>query len=63
MTGLTERLKKTIADMLSTYVDMQHNTLYKILPYITFAYDMAIQEKTRFLPLRLVYGMQCANHA
>lgn len=54
--GLTERLNKTIADMLSMYVDVHHKTWDEILPYITFAYNTATQETTRFSPFRLVYG-------
>lgn len=56
--GLTERLNKTIADMISMYVDVQHKTWDEILPYITFAYNTATQETTRFTPFRLVYGRE-----
>lgn len=56
--GLTERLNKTIADMLSMYVDVQHKTWDQVLPYVTFAYNTAIQETTRFTPFRLVYGRE-----
>lgn len=54
--GLTERLNKTLADMISMYVDVQHKTWDEILPYVTFAYNTATQETTRFTPFRLVYG-------
>lgn len=54
--GLTERLNKTIADMLAMYVDVRHKTWDEILPYVTFAYNTAVQETTRFTPFRLVYG-------
>ena len=56
--GLTERLNKTIADMLSMYVDVRHKTWDQVLPYVTFAYNTAIQETTRFTPFRLVYGRE-----
>lgn len=56
--GLTERLNKTIADMLSMYADVQHKTWDQVLPYVTFAYNSAIQETTRFTPFRLVYGRE-----
>ncbi|KAK8786810.1 hypothetical protein V5799_023415 [Amblyomma americanum] len=56
--GLTERLNKTLADMISTYVDVEHRTWDQILPYITFAYNTATQETTCFTPFRLVYGRE-----
>lgn len=54
--GLTERLNRTIADMLSMYVDIEHKTWDEILPYATFAYNTAVQETTRIPPFELVYG-------
>lgn len=54
--GLTERLNKTVADMLSMYVDVDHRNWDSILPYVTFAYNTAAQETTRFTPFRLVHG-------
>lgn len=54
--GLTERLNRTLADMLSMYVDLNHKTWDEILPYATFAYNTAVQETTRFTPFELVFG-------
>lgn len=54
--GLTERLNKTIADMLSMYVATDHKNWDELLPYVTFAYNTALQETTGFPPFRLVYG-------
>lgn len=54
--GLTERLNRTIADMLSMYVDLEHKTWDQILPYATCAYNTAPQETTRVTPFQLVYG-------
>lgn len=56
--GLTERLNKTIEDMLSMYVDIEHKNWDDILPYITFAYNTARQETTRMTPFRLVHGRE-----
>lgn len=56
--GLTERLNKTIEDMLSMYVDVQHKNWDEILPYITFAYNTAKQETTRMTPFSLVHGRE-----
>ncbi|KAM7288648.1 uncharacterized protein ISCGN_028848 [Ixodes scapularis] len=54
--GLTERLNKTIADMVSMYVDVEHKTWDEVLPYVTFAYNTAVQETTGVTPFQLVYG-------
>ncbi|KAM7293325.1 DDE-type integrase/transposase/recombinase [Ixodes scapularis] len=54
--GLTERLNKTIADMISMYVDVEHKTWDEVLPYVTFAYNTAVQETTGFTPFQLVHG-------
>ncbi|KAM7299240.1 DDE-type integrase/transposase/recombinase [Ixodes scapularis] len=54
--GLTKRLNKTIADMISMYVDVEHKTWDEVLPYITFAYNTAAQEKTGFTPFELAHG-------
>lgn len=54
--GLTERLNKTLADMLSMYVDVEHKTWDEILPYVTFAYNTAVQETTELTPFELIYG-------
>ncbi|XP_072144216.1 uncharacterized protein conv [Dermacentor andersoni] len=54
--GLTERLNKTLADMLAMYVDVEHKTWDAVLPYVTFAYNTAVQETTQITPFKLVYG-------
>ncbi|KAM7301261.1 DDE-type integrase/transposase/recombinase [Ixodes scapularis] len=54
--GLTERLNKTIAGMISMYVDVEHRTWDEVLPYVTFAYNTAVQETTGFTPFQLVHG-------
>ncbi|GBN06011.1 hypothetical protein AVEN_84359-1 [Araneus ventricosus] len=42
--GLTERFNKTLANMLSMYVDVEQRNWDTILPFVTFAYDS--QNKT-----------------
>ncbi|GFV21063.1 transposon Tf2-6 polyprotein [Trichonephila clavipes] len=44
--GLTERFNKTLADMLSMYVDEEQKNWDEILPFVTFAYNTAKQETT-----------------
>lgn len=56
--GLTERLNKTLEDMLSMYVDVEHKNWDEILPYVTFAYNTAKQETTRMTPFSLVHGRE-----
>ena len=58
--GLTERLNKTIANMLAMYVDIDHKTWAAILPYVTFAYNTAVQETTQLSPYKLVYEKSSA---
>lgn len=56
--GLTERLNKTIADMISMYVDDDHKNWDDILPFVTFAYNTTAQETTSFTPFRLIHGRE-----
>lgn len=42
--GLTEHLNKTLVDMLAMYVNVKHKTWDAVLPYVTFTYNMAVQE-------------------
>ncbi|GFV75756.1 retrovirus-related Pol polyprotein from transposon 17.6 [Trichonephila clavipes] len=41
--GLTESFNKTLADMLSMYVDVEQKNWDEILPFVTFAYNTAKQ--------------------
>lgn len=59
--GLTERLNKTITDMMAMYVDVEHRTWDEILPFVTFAYNTAVQETTGFSPFHLVHGRQATT--
>ncbi|GFS77821.1 transposon Tf2-11 polyprotein [Trichonephila clavipes] len=56
--GLTERFNKTLADMLSMYVDVEQKNWDEILPFVTFAYNTAKQETTGFTPFYLLYGRE-----
>ncbi|XP_070386815.1 uncharacterized protein [Dermacentor albipictus] len=42
--------------MLAMYVDVEHKTWDAALPYVTFAYNTAVQETTQITPFKLVYG-------
>ena len=56
--GLTERFNKTLADMLSMYVDVDQKNWDELLPFVTFAYNTAIQETTGFTPFYLLHGRE-----
>lgn len=56
--GLTERLNKTIADMLSLYTNTAQNDWDEYLPHVTMAYNTAKQESTQETPFKLVYGRE-----
>ncbi|UYV61202.1 hypothetical protein LAZ67_1003805 [Cordylochernes scorpioides] len=56
--GLTERLNKTLADMMSMYVDVEQKEWDVILPFITFAYNTAKQDTTGFTPFSLIHGRE-----
>ena len=59
--GLTERLNKTLADMLSMYVDVDQRNWDAILPFITFAYNTSKQESTKFSPFFLIHGREATT--
>ncbi|GBM48927.1 hypothetical protein AVEN_18427-1 [Araneus ventricosus] len=54
--GLTERLNKTLDDMLAMYVDVDQKNWDNILPFVTFAYNSAKQETMGFSPFCLIHG-------
>ncbi|GFX73319.1 retrovirus-related Pol polyprotein from transposon 17.6 [Trichonephila clavipes] len=56
--GLTERFNKTLADMLSMYVEVEQKNWDEILPFVTFAYNTAKQETTGFTPFYLLHGRE-----
>lgn len=42
--------------MLSFYVTPEHNNWDTLLPYLTFAYNTAVQSTTQYSPFILLYG-------
>ncbi|GBM58756.1 Transposon Ty3-I Gag-Pol polyprotein [Araneus ventricosus] len=56
--GLTERFIKTLADMLSMYVDVEQRNWDQILPFVTFPYNAARQETTGLKPFYLLHGRE-----
>ncbi|UYV64716.1 hypothetical protein LAZ67_3001742, partial [Cordylochernes scorpioides] len=56
--GLTERLNRTLINMLSMYVNTDQKNWDKILPFITHAYNTTIQETTGYSPFFLMFGRE-----
>ncbi|UYV63268.1 hypothetical protein LAZ67_2003589 [Cordylochernes scorpioides] len=56
--GLTERLNRTLLNMLSMYVNTDQKNWDEILPFITHAYNTTIQETTGYSPFFLMYGRE-----
>ncbi|UYV80156.1 hypothetical protein LAZ67_18001842, partial [Cordylochernes scorpioides] len=56
--GLTERLNRTLINMISMYVNMDQKNWDEILPFITHAYNTTIQETTGYSPFFLLFGRE-----
>nr|AHN53418.1 pol polyprotein [Nuttalliella namaqua] len=56
--GLTERFNHTLADMLSFYISSEHTNWDELLPYVTFAYNTAVQSTTHYSPFFLLFGCE-----
>lgn len=56
--GLTERFNRTLSDMLAMYVNDAHSNWDHVLPFVTYAYNTAIQTTTGFSPFFLLYGRE-----
>lgn len=54
--GLTERFHRTLTDMISMYIGPSHDNWDKLLPFVTFAHNTAVQRTTGYSPFYLVYG-------
>ncbi|UYV73272.1 K02A2.6-like [Cordylochernes scorpioides] len=56
--GLTERLNRTLINMISTYVNTVQKNWDEILPFITHVYNTTIQETTGYSPFFLLFGRE-----
>lgn len=59
--GLTERFHRTLSDMISMYLHPDHKNWDNILPFVTFAYNTAVQRSTGYSPFFLVYGRSASS--
>ncbi|UYV65984.1 K02A2.6-like [Cordylochernes scorpioides] len=55
-TQLTERLNRTLINMISMYVNTDQKNWDEILSFITHAYNTTIQETTGYFPFFLLFG-------
>lgn len=55
---VNESFHKTIADMLSGHVYVEHKTWDTTLSYVTFTYNMAVHETTGVTPCLLIHGRE-----
>ncbi|UYV78709.1 K02A2.6-like [Cordylochernes scorpioides] len=56
--GQTERMNRTLTDMISMYIDEKHQNWDEILPFVTFAYNSSVQETTGYSPYFLIHGRE-----
>ncbi|UYV75794.1 hypothetical protein LAZ67_13001373, partial [Cordylochernes scorpioides] len=56
--GLTERLNRTLINMISMYVNTDQKNWDEILPFVTHAYNITIQETTGYSPFFLLFGRE-----
>lgn len=54
--GLVDRTNRTLANMLSMYVDSAHKNWDSILPSVTYAFNTARHETTGYSPFFLLYA-------
>lgn len=59
--GMTERFNRTLGSMLSMYVASDHSNWDQVLPFVTYAYNTAVQATTGFSPYFLLYGQEPSN--
>lgn len=56
--GLTERLNRTLTDMLSMYVSSDHRDWDLALPYVTFAYNSSRHDTAGYSPFYMLFGRE-----
>lgn len=56
--GLTERLNRTITNMIAMYVSPDHRDWDVTLPFVTFAYNSSRHDTATYSPFFLLYGRE-----
>jgi len=54
--GQTERMNRTIEEMLRSYINDKHDNWDELLPYLELAYNNSRQASTKFTPYYLNHG-------
>lgn len=54
--GLTERLNRTLTEMLAMYVSPDHRDWDCTLPFVTFAYNSSWHDTAGYSPFYLLFG-------
>ncbi|KAH7301299.1 hypothetical protein KP509_23G019200 [Ceratopteris richardii] len=54
--GLTERMNKTIKQILNSFIDPLQQNWDQVLPFAVYAYNTSVQASTRVSPFRALYG-------
>ncbi len=54
--GLTERMNRTLKQIISSFIDPLHQDWDEILPFAVHAYNTSVQASTRVSPFRALYG-------
>lgn len=58
--GLTERLNRTLTDMLAKYASSDHTDRDLTLPFVTFAYNSSRHDTAGYSPFFLLFGREPA---
>ncbi|XP_033760751.1 uncharacterized protein K02A2.6-like [Pecten maximus] len=59
--GMVERFNKTLASMLSAYVNEHHSDWDTYIPYVMMAYRSSTHETIGYMPNRLMLGREVAT--
>jgi len=59
--GMVERFNKTLATMLSSFVNDNHTNWDSLIPYVMMAYRSAVHETTAYTPNMLMFGRETST--
>jgi hypothetical protein len=54
--ALTERFNRTLASMLTPFVNENKDNWDSLLPYMLFSYNTSIQESSKYSPFEILFG-------
>ena len=59
--GMVERVNRTLADIIASYVSKEPTKWSDFLPSATFAYNTAVHSSTGYTPFYLMYGREATE--